>query len=349
MQIFRKSREQSRVYVLGTDEGMQNIEYVAGAPARIHIGNCHITAACIGCTNPTCMSFVEQEISCSRLNDFPYDKGTNVCPVNAINWNHESGKVEINSSTCFNCGLCASRCSMGAIYFNGSSFVVNGAMSEDYIELPPIEESFNKQSAQIEMLSYATKTGSLINEDERILLGIKTKLERLRSQYHNIVARNLLIGLGCTSAIRRIGDVYTRMDAVYFTPSNDFGAVEVEFGRDTLDASRGILDDIAVLNSRYGVGKNENSPLVVCVQLPNERQGYWQVVKDIMRVEGIKISTISICGMMLLLWNFQSFNPADEDFYADYDKMEIRSAIEKKLGRRVNLGVRALGILEPVK
>lgn len=238
---------------------------------------------------------------------------------------------------------------MGAIYFDGTSFVVNGTLDNNYAELSPTDASVNKQSVQIELLSNATKIGSLVNEDEGILLGIKDKLESLRSQYHNTVARNLLIGLGNTSAMRRIGDVYTRMDAVYSAENNGFGAVEVEFGRDTLDASRGILDDIAVLNSRYGVSKAGNAPLVVCVQLPNERQGYWQVVKDIMRVEGIKIRTISVCGMVLLLWNFQSFNPADEDFYADYDNMEIRRAVELKIGRRVNLGIRALGILEPVK
>ena len=349
MQIFRKNREQSQVYVVGMDVKVHNIEYAAGTPAIIHYDNRQITSTCIGCTNTVCMNLSDREINCSRLNNFPHDKGANVCPVNAISWNPEIGKVEINNAMCFSCGLCASRCPLGAIYFNGSSFVVNTTMTEDYVELPPIEESFNKQSAQIEILSRATKTGALVNEDERILFDIKTKLESLKSQYHNTVVRNLLIGLGCTSAMRRIGDVYTRMDAVYSFSNGNFGAVEVEFGRDTLDASRGILDDIAVLYSRYGIRKNENSPLVVCVQLPNERQGYWQVVKDIMRVEGIKINTISICGMMILLWNFKSLNPADNSFYVDYDKMEIRSAIETILGRRLNLGFRALGVLEPVK
>lgn len=349
MRIFNKNQEQSRIYMLETNESVEKIEYEAGTPAKIHIGNRQITAACIGCTNPRCINFSEQEVGCTRLPDFPYDKSTNVCPINAIMWNAERGKVEINNVTCFNCGLCASRCPMGAIYFDGTSFTVNGTLDNNYAELSPTDESVNKQSTQIESLSNAPKTGSLVNENGMILLGIKDKLESLRSQYHNTVTRNLLIGLGNASSMRRIGDVYTRMDAVYSADNDGFGAVEVEFGRDTLDASRGILDDIAVLNSRYGVRKNENAPLVVCVQLPNERQGYWQVVKDIMKVEGIKISTISICGMILLLWNFKSLNPADGDFYADYDKMEIRSAIETKLGRRVNLGFRSLGIFEPMK
>ena len=349
MQIFRKYHEQLKIYMLEVGGTIEKIIFSPGAPGKIHVGNRQILAACIGCTNPACMNFSEQEISCSRLKNFPYDKGTSVCPVNAISWNTESGKVKIDSATCFNCGLCASRCPIGAIYFNGFSFIVNEKMGEDYKVLPPIEKNLIMQLEQIKMLSNIRKQGSLVSENKKILFEIKTKLSSLKSQYHNTVTRNLLIGLGNKSAMRRIGDVYTRMDVIYSTVDNDFGAVEVEFGKDTLDASRGILDDIAVLNSRYGVSKNDNAPLVVCVQLPNERQGYWQVVKDIMRVEGIKIRTISICGMMLLLWYFKSFNPASEDFYVDYDNMEIRKAIETKLGRRVNLGIRELGILEPVK
>lgn len=115
MQIFRKNREQSQVYVVGMDVKVHNIEYAAGTPAIIHYDNRQITSTCIGCTNPVCMNLSDREINCSRLNNFPHDKGANVCPVNAISWNPEIGKVEINNAMCFSCGLCASRCPLGAI------------------------------------------------------------------------------------------------------------------------------------------------------------------------------------------------------------------------------------------
>lgn len=63
------------------------------------------------------------------------------------------------------------------------------------------------------------------------------------------------------------------------------GVAEVEFGRDALDAVRGILDDIAVTNCRYGISEQNNFAFVVCLHLPNERQGFWQVFKDIKKLK----------------------------------------------------------------
>jgi hypothetical protein len=139
------------------------------------------------------------------------------------------------------------------------------------------------------------------------------------------------------------------MDAVYSSRDGAFGAVEVEFGRDTLDASRGILDDMAVLNTRYGIDKNQETPLVICLQLPNARQGYWQVVKDIHNVEKVKISTISIGALLLLLWNNAELDMAESPFYADYDRMEIRTKLEYILDGEINIPIKDLGVLEPVK
>ena len=125
--------------------------------------------------------------------------------------------------------------------------------------------------------------------------------------------------------------------------------VEIEFGKDTLDASRGILDDIAVLNTRYNIPKEQNNPLVVCLQLPNARQGYWQVVKDIKVVENIKINTISIGALLILLWNNKNLNLCTNPFYADFDNMSIKKCVEDILGRKIQLIDGSIGIFEPIK
>ncbi len=149
--------------------------------------------------------------------------------------------------------------------------------------------------------------------------------------------------------MRRIGDVYTRMDAVYSSADGSFGAVEIEFGKETLDASRGILDDIAVLFTRYGIGKDENIPLVICLSLPNVRQGYWQVVKDIKNVEEINIGTLTIGALFLLNWNGCLLMPDDVTYYLDYDNMNLRNVIAWQIGREPKISEKHLGILEPVK
>ena len=144
--------------------------------------------------------------------------------------------------------------------------------------------------------------------------------------------------------------MYTRMDAIYSSPAGSFGAVEIEFGRDTLDASRGILDDIAVLNTRYGIHKHDNKALVICLQLPNARQGYWQVVRDVNIVEGIKIGTITVGALMFLLWNGCVLEPENDRYYIDYDNMDLRSILCAQVDcDNIPLSDKELGIVEPMK
>ena len=109
------------------------------------------------------------------------------------------------------------------------------------------------------------------------------------------------------------------------------------------------MDDIAVLFSRYGIAKDANLPLVICLQLPNARQGYWQVVKDVNLVEGITIGTLTIGAMMLLNWNGCQLLPESVTYYFDYENMNLRSTVSCQTGRRIQLSEKFLGILEPMK
>ena len=203
---------------------------------------------------------------------------------------------------------------------------------------------------QIEQLVRTPRAGVSLNASDQLFESIYDKLFRLKSNYHNAVGRSLLIALGCKCSMRRIGDVYTRMDAIYSSSAGSFGAVEIEFGKDTLDASRGILDDIAVLNTRYGVHKHDNKALVICLQLPNARQGYWQVVRDVKNVEGIKIGTITVGALMFLLWNGCIFEPEDDRYYIDYDNMDLRRILCIQVDcDDIPLSDKELGIAEPMK
>lgn len=172
-----------------------------------------------------------------------------------------------------------------------------------------------------------------------------------RSMVPNVLVRNLIIALNHECAISRTGDVYTRMDAVYSSKIKPAcnGVVEIEFGRDTLEASRGILDDIAVMHSRNNLDKKNNAALVVCLSFPNKRQGYFQVIKDINRVLGLKIQTISLGALLLLVWNGVSVNFLSREFYADFDSLSIRGVTEFRLDRHIALREGKLGILEPEK
>lgn len=325
------------------------IEYCSGMPATAHFSNGESsTLGCIGCTNPQCMRFAPNEIMCDEVENFPNDQGLNVCAVDALHWDFESDTPVVDTEKCINCGVCMRRCPVGAIYFD-KTIKVNKLVTDKQIRGSVDSATADLQTQQITKLNSVKRSGVLIAESDELLESIYEKLSNIRSNYHNPIARNLLISLGCKSAMRRIGDVYTRMDAVYSAPDSSFGAVEVEFGRDTLDASRGILDDIAVLFTRYGIEKDSNLPLVICLQLPNVRQGYWQVVKDVNAVEEIAIGTLTIGAMLLLNWNGCLLMPDDVTYYLDYDNMDLRSVISWQIDREIRISDRFLGILEPIK
>ena len=347
MRIFNQSEERGCLTIIS--DIPQKLEYCVNSPAKASFsdGTCDVLA-CMNCKNPSCMQFSKGEIDCIELASFPSDKNSNVCPVEAITWNAEKNIPEINADKCICCGICLRRCPVGAIYYDGI-MKVNTCYGSKQSQMSLTKEVIKNHNEQIEQLDSVERLGVPIIENDDILTNIYQKLFRINHNLHNIIVRNLLIALGCNCSIRRIGDVYTRMDAFYSTKDDIHGAVEVEFGRETLDASRAILDDIAVLYTRYNIPKDDNSPLVVCLQLPNARQGYWQVVKDVKTVEDIVINTVTIGSLIILNWNGCQLSPNDFSYYLDYDNTNLRKSISQQIGRELNISNKLLGIFEPIK
>lgn len=348
MQVFKENANRNRICILS--ELPTGIRYLHGAPANAHFSDgTNYSIACLGCVNPRCMYFTENEVCCDVVVGFPNDQSLTACPTEAMKWNDKADAPTIDGKKCINCGICISRCPVGAIYFDGKVKVnlTSASQKQKYYRVD--NRSVDAHLHQMEKLVNTKKRGVMIAESDELLEAIYDKLTNIRNNYHNLIGRNLLIALGCKCSMRRIGDVYTRMDAIYSSNAGTFGAVEIEFGRDTLDASRGVLDDIAVLFTRYGIDKLHNKALVVCLQLPNARQGYWQVVRDVMTIERIKISTITIGALMLLVWNGQLLCPEEDSYYVDYDNMSIRRILTQQIRRTIELSDKQLGILEPLK
>ena len=350
MRVFKEKTERKSILILKnipfafeTQQGNPGIACFYNGE-KIHFG-------CIGCLNPRCMYFSDGEIECDQINGFSNDKTLNACPVEAIIWDDSSATPMIDSKMCINCGICVSRCPVGALYFSNEGKPMVNIVSNEFVEKRSLDkETQAVHKLQIEHLLKIPHVGVSLNASDQLFETIYDKLLNLSSNYHNTVGRNLLIALGCKCSMRRIGDAYTRMNAIYSSPKGSFGAVEIEFGRDTLDAVRGILDDIAVLNTRYGIHKNKNNALVICLQLPNARQGYWQVVKDVKVVEGIKIKTITVGALMLLLWHGSVFEPEGERYYIDYDNMDLRHILCAQINcDDIPLSDKELGIVEPMK
>ena len=300
---------------------------------------------CARCFNPLCMFYTESEIDNTNkiIKNFPTDKNYNCCPTNAISINNETHQVEIDQNKCLSCGVCASRCPFGCIYFNGKCF----AVQTNYKGPSNPKKVKDEKEAKL-IFRQSKKRGCLVLESDHLFDSIYEKIKKLTFEQQNLLCRNLLLSLDYQCFLRRVGDVYTRMDAFYIY-KQIYGPSEFEFKNDSLEASRGILDDIAVLNCRFGLKKEEVTPLVILLSLSNKRQGFWQVSKDIKNVLGIKIRTITIGALMLLVWNFKDLDLSFDNFYLDFDESSIRELIEKAIERKIEITCNHKGILEPMK
>ena len=322
MPLLTKSQKRTIISALRSSD-MRAVDQKYNEPARLWCNEEWVTAGCLRCTDPRCMKFIDAEINCRHFPDFSYERDLNVCPAGAIKWNFDKEFPEIAEP------------------------------SSDYTDIPINHVNLEAHKLFIRELDKIHWNHQFQKETDGIMERIYQDISQFdgRSMVPNILVRNLIIAWNHECAKSRTGDVYTRMDAVYSSNLKPTckGVVEIEFGRDTLEASRSILDDIAVMHSRNNLDKNDNAALVVCLSFPNKRQGYFQVIKDINRVLGLKIQTISLGALLLLVWNGAQVNFLSREFYVDFDNLSIRGITEFRLNRRINLSDGKLGILEPEK
>lgn len=305
------------------------------------VGSC-----CLNCATPRCMFLKEEAIQCTEFNEIAGSVDMHVCPSKAISVGDKS--IQINASMCGGCGLCARACPVAAITVEDGKAKVNVYSKEEWIKkLPVTDIAIEEQERFLAKCEKIKKQGIILCESDATMKHIQKYIHFLNQDKQNVFVRNLLILLGNHATVARKGNVYMRLDGFYQN-NKGYGVLEVETGSDALDVSRAILDDIAVLNSRHGISWVNNRPLAVCLNLPNKRTDYWQVVKDIKSVTGIKILTITIGALLIMLWN----NIEIQDFalfYIDTDNTSIRREIERVIGKEVRLSIGTGGILENEK
>lgn len=153
------------------------------------------------------------------------------------------------------------------------------------------------------------------------------KLKRKDQNFPNLIVRNLLIALGYKASILKKGVISIRTDLV---GSNFIG--EIEFGEDILETPRSILDDVAVLKSRYNVDFEKIKTYIFIDKLPHIRSEIWEVIGDIKKITGIEIETITLLYLFLRIWDNKKYltDMENSKFYIDKSSTNYRSGIYMK-------------------
>lgn len=354
---LKQSGRLSTAKILRADCEPVKIERGAGnAPSMTTFSdNSKAVGSCLHCPDAPCMEYREEELVVRGFPQFPADAANQVCPTSALEWPIGSSAPSVNPAACISCGLCVSRCPVAAISLNGEGIaVVNDQPNEHFLSAgePVSQEVVDKITKRFNNVS---KVGRIFHENDQHLKAVFLKLERLGKtlgpQFPNLLSRNLLLEVGIGSAIRRRGDTNIRMDMVLGPPGVVHGVAEVEFGfGGILDAPRNLLDNVAVLCSRYGFEKKQLVAMLVASELPNQRSEYWQLVRDIAEVLGVRIGSITWGALILIVWEGAKLTIRPEnEFYTDISSYSIREAVEKVLGRRLTVEIGYPGFLQSQK
>lgn len=296
------------------------------------------------------MRFRDDEVLSVSLPEFPADRNPATCPAGAITRLSREAP-SIDPEACMLCGVCASRCPVGAIR------MIPHAVIDD-TPRPAFPETYDDAIADAAAGAVSTvpRSGEFLTESDAVADDLRARMlaawNRNGDRFPDILSRNLLIAAGCGAAMRRKGDVFARMDIVLGLPWPEFGCAEAEFGDEAvLDAPRDLLDDIAVSVGRLGRNPNFLSALVVTDVLPNWRSEYWRIIQDIRQVVGVKIGTVTVFALCLLVWRRQRMSDLPSDlFHVDIDTLSYREAVlEPLLGRKLKIGLAPRPFVEVAK
>lgn len=265
------------------------------------------TGSCLGCDNIPCIEKNSNELVLfGKLDSFPGDPNRDVCPTGAIKWNYETAYASISQSKCIGCGLCVSRCPYGAISLVDGLFAY--VEKSDSYNLISIQERSSNEHPTVK------RSGQIASLNSQAAKNLPYTIGNLDDTHSTLMVRNLFHEIGLNARTRRRGDTNMRIDAVGFTRNEKPFVAEIETTA-ALESPRALLEDVAILHSRYGYTIDNIEPLSIVLTFPSIRSEYYNVIRDIEKVLGIRCRTITIGALIALLWNNQKIDGFENDYF----------------------------------
>jgi ferredoxin len=280
------------------------------------------------------------------MKSFPGDGDSSVCPTGAVSWPLDSNSgPTVVTEACTGCGICVQRCPAAAIQLGHDGIAI--VFDNDTPTLK-VKKSGDAVATRANF-ERATRERRIAVASDESLARVAARIFDIGGQsgprFPNLVARNLLVALGWSTAMRRAGDTNVRMDLLA-QRDGLLCVTEVEFSDAVIDAPRSVLDGLAVLRGRYGVPAEFSAGLVVVGALPNQRSEYWHVMSDIEKTLGVRLHTATAGSLVLLVWEGAQLRHLP---FASLGAPSIRSDIEKNLGTKLGITLGEAAALEAAK
>jgi Fe-S-cluster-containing hydrogenase component 2 len=302
-------------------------------------------ATCLGCFDAPCQKINPSELRLpASINEFSGDPNLNACPTDAIDWDENLEFVSVNHHTCIGCGICISRCPYGAISFDDKATAV--VHTDDVDNLT--KRFIGVKTADSNLL-YIEKIGHSCSGTEKFLKELPEIISHSNEQDVLIFVRNLLLQIGIVSRVRRKGDTNSRIDAIGVLPDGRIAAIEIETSNAVIESPRALLEDIAVIHSRYGIPKSEIDALSVILSLPNNRSEYYQVIEDVEKVLGITFRTLTIAIIILLVWDFRRITTFKSDLFSTVKCLDLVKSTQEYIDKNFTHSSPYQGAFQPFK
>lgn len=320
-----KTGNDNRQFVRDFVSGVAEVELSPTGPTKVTLEDGKMGhGVCLGCANPPCFKKESGELDMAgSLAEFPGDPSMDVCPTKAIGWDGDSRKVQIDSEHCIGCGLCVVRCPYGAIRLSAEAIAevsqndIDGITDEGEVKRPHAKPK---------------RTGLIGEIPGKAISDIPNSVGELPSAVRNVLVRNLMHEAGMNARVRRHGDMNMRIDAVGYTASGRSIVADIELAGEPLESPRAILENIAVMHSRYGFAFNELDALCILMALPNQRSEFYQVMCDIENVLTITCRVITIGALQALVWSGKTIEGfKDGEFVVQENSVDLGKSLPLQL------------------
>jgi Fe-S-cluster-containing hydrogenase component 2 len=259
-------------------------------------------AVCLACPDLPCARLAESEVTADLGIETSHTPNAEACPTSAVQQS-DDGLASIDGDLCIQCGVCVTRCPVGAIWTDEPGQPPMLSERSDVPIQPEVTDFAVARERLSRSLPYAAcpiEPGTMIAQCEAVLYGVRRSADP--GALIRALVRNALQAAGVPVQLKNMGDNSAPCEVLARTPSALL-AIEIQPSRDEISGVRRLLAAAARLESRYGMARDELVPLLVLESLPNSRAGLYELLEDVESRLGLHVRVLTVAMLVAMVNN----------------------------------------------